>query len=391
MDGLNVSQVRPEKQFSAPPLHTRPPACFNHTMDAFIYQANPTRVVFGCGALAQVGAEVEQLGAQRALVLSTPEQIDSARRVAGLLGPRAAGIFAEATMHVPVVTALEARRVARELGADCAVAIGGGSTTGLGKAIALESALPIVAIPTTYAGSEMTPIYGITEGGVKKTGRDARVLPRTVIYDPELTLTLPFALTVTSALNAIAHAAEGLYAHDGNPVIALMAEEGIRASAAALAPLAADPRDLAARSDALYGAWLCGSVLGSVAMGLHHKLCHTLGGSFDLPHAPTHTVVLPHALAYNAPAAAQALARIARALHAADPALAADDPAAALQALAARHGAPVSLKALGMPPDGLDRAADLAVQTPYPNPRPLDRAALRALLQRAYDGAKPSP
>jgi alcohol dehydrogenase class IV len=353
-------------------------------MKPFVYVAQPSRVVFGAGALSQLGAEIERLGATRALVLSTPEQADSARRVAALLGGRAAGVFAQAVMHVPIESARAARDEARRVGADCAVAIGGGSTTGLGKAIALESGLPILAIPTTYAGSEMTPIYGMTEGGVKKTGRDPRVLPRTVIYDPELTLTLPLPLTVTSALNAIAHAAEGLYAHDGNPITALMAEEGIRACAAALPRLAADARDLDARGDALYGAWLCGSVLGAVAMGLHHKLCHTLGGSFGLPHAEVHTVILPHALAYNAAQAPAAMRAIARALGAAD-------AAAGVFELAARHGAPTSLKALGMPADGLDRAADLAVQTPYPNPRPLERDALRALLQRAFDGSAPQP
>ena len=362
-------------------------------MHAFTFQANPARVIFGAGNLQQLGAEVERLGARRALVLCTPEQAASAQQVLALLGDRGAGLFARAAMHVPLETAREARAEAERLGADCAVAIGGGSTTGLGKAIALDSGLPIIAIPTTYAGSEMTPIYGITEGGIKRTGRDLRVMPRTVIYDPELTLTLPYAMTVTSAINAIAHAAEGLYAHDGNPVVALMAEEGIRACAAALAPLQADPHDLAARSDALYGAWLCGTVLGSVAMGLHHKLCHTLGGSFNLPHAQTHTVVLPHALAYNAAAAPQAMRRITRALHAADPSLDASNPARALQTLAARHGAPVSLAALGMPAEGLDRAADmaadLALNTPYPNPRPLQRDALRALLQRAFEGAAP--
>jgi maleylacetate reductase len=354
-------------------------------MHAFAYTANPSRVVFGPGALQQLGAEIERLGAHRALVLSTPEQVDSARRVAELLGERAAGIFPHAAMHVPLETAQQARAEARRLGADCAVAIGGGSTTGLGKAIALDSGLPVIAIPTTYAGSEMTPIWGLTEGGVKKTGRDARVLPRTVIYDPELSLSLPLAMTVTSALNAIAHAAEGLYAHDGNPITRLMAEEGIRASAAALAPLAADPRDLQARSDALYGAWLCGCVLGSVAMGLHHKLCHTLGGSFNLPHAEVHTVILPHAVAYNARHAPQAMASIARALGQ-DRA----DAPAGLYALAQRHGAPLSLQAIGMPADGLDRAAELAVQNAYPNPRPLERAALRALLQRAFEGAAPA-
>jgi alcohol dehydrogenase class IV len=351
-------------------------------MKPFAYTANPSRVVFGPGALRELPAEIERLRAKRALVLSTPEQVDGARRVAELLGERAAGIFPKAAMHVPIETAREARDEAARLGADCAVAIGGGSTTGLGKAIALDSGLPILAIPTTYAGSEMTPIYGLTEAGVKRTGRDARVLPRTVIYDPELTLTLPLAMTVTSALNAIAHAAEGLYAHDGNPITALMAEEGIRACAAALAPLARDAKDLDARSDALYGAWLCGTVLGAVSMGLHHKLCHTLGGSFNLPHAETHTVILPHAVAYNAARAPEAMARIGRAIGA-------GHAARGLYDLAARHGAPTSLKALGMPADGLDRAADLAVANPYPNPRPLERAALRALLQRAYDGEPP--
>lgn len=354
-------------------------------MKPFVYQAPATRVIFGPGALARLPDELAQLGATRALVLCTPEQRASAESVAELLGERAAGIFDRAAMHVPIEAAREARAEAARLAADCAVAIGGGSTTGLGKAIALESGLPIVAVPTTYAGSEMTPIYGLTEGGLKKTGRDERVRPRTVIYDPELTLSLPLAMTVTSAFNAIAHAAEGLYAPDVNPVIALMAEEGIRASAAALVPLQANPRDIAARSDALYGAWLCGTVLGAITMGLHHKLCHTLGGGFNLPHAEVHAVVLPHALAYNASAAPEAMARVARALglrHDSDAAL-------GLQALARALGAPTSLAAIGMPADGLDRAADLAVQNQYANPRPLERTALRALLQRAFDGAPP--
>lgn len=356
-------------------------------MHDFVYTAQPSRVVFGAGSLQHLAREIELLGVRRALVLSTPEQAAQAQAVADQLGDRAAGVFAGAVMHVPLETARQARDEARRLGADCAVAIGGGSTTGLGKAIALDSGLPIIAIPTTYAGSEMTPIYGLTEGGVKRTGRDPRVLPRCVIYDPELSLSLPLALSVTSGLNAIAHAAEGLYAHDGNPVTSLMAEEGIRASAQALINLVLDPQDRDARSDALYGAWLCGAVLGSVSMGLHHKLCHTLGGSFNLPHAEVHTVILPHALAYNAEAAPGAMWRIARALGAEG-----RDPLSAARAMVKlEHAitAPTSLKAIGMPADGLDRAADLAAENPYPNPRPLDRTALRALLQRAYDGAPP--
>ncbi|MFZ9183117.1 MAG: maleylacetate reductase [Hylemonella sp.] len=351
-------------------------------MENFVYIAQPARVVFGAGSLAQLPREIEALGAKKALVLSTPEQRASAEQVAAMLGDRAVGVFDRAVMHVPLETAREARELARQLGADCAVAVGGGSTTGLGKAIALDSGLPILAIPTTYAGSEVTPIYGITEGGLKKTGRDMRVLPRTVIYDPELTLSLPVSLSVTSGINAIAHAAEGLYSVEGNPVMSLMAEEGIRALGQALPLIKRNPADLGARGDALYGAWLCGTVLGHVGMALHHKLCHTLGGTFNLPHAETHTIVLPHALAYNAQHAPQAMARIARALGGASAAQAVYD-------LANNNGAPVALKDLGLTEPDLDRACDLALQNQYPNPRPLERQALRQLMQNAFEGNRP--
>ena len=348
-------------------------------MTPFVHQNNPSRVIFGPGVLARLPEEIQRLGLSRALVLSTPEQAASAEEVGTLLGKHAAGVFSKAVMHVPIETAREAREVASRLGADCAVAIGGGSTIGLGKAIALDSGLPVIAVPTTYAGSEMTPIYGLTEAGVKKTGRDPRVLPVSVIYDPQLSVTLPLGMSVVSAINAIAHGAEALYAHDGSPIVSLMAEEGIRASAAALTPLLANAQNMDARSDALYGAWLCGSVLGMVSMGLHHKLCHTLGGSFNLPHAEVHTVILPHALAYNASHAPDAMTSIARALGT-------DDPAHGVLELARRSGAPTTLAAIGMPIEGLDRAADLAAQSAYPNPRPLERDALRRLLQNAFDG-----
>ena len=348
----------------------------------FIYQARPARVIFGAGSLDHLEREVLELGAQRALVLCTPEQHDLAQPIVERLGARAAGLYDRATMHVPIEIARDAQAFARSCGADCAIAIGGGSTIGLGKAIALESSLPILAIPTTYAGSEMTPIYGLTEGGIKRTGSDARVLPKTVIYDPALTVTLPVELSVTSGLNAIAHAAEGLYANNANPVMSLVAEEGIRALARGLPGVRRNTADLGARSDALYGAWLCGMVLGNVGMALHHKLCHTLGGSFNLPHAPTHTVVLPHALAYNAAHAPDAMQRIARAIGT-------NDAARGLYALALDNGAPVSLKAIGMQEADLDRAADLAAANPYWNPRPIERDGLRALLQDAFDGNLP--
>jgi maleylacetate reductase len=353
---------------------------------AFTYQCSPGRVVFGAGSLGRLDEELVALGVRRALVLCTPEQRETADMVATLLGERSAGVFAGAVMHVPIEAAREAVAGARSVGADGMVAIGGGSTIGLGKAIALEHTLPIVAIPTTYAGSEMTSIYGITEGGIKRTGRDPRVLPRTVLYDPALLRTLPVDVCVTSGFNAIAHAAEALYAPDGNPVVSLMAEEGMRAMASALRGLQANPQSDAVREQGLYGAWLCGTVLGATAMGLHHKLCHTLGGSVNLPHAQTHTVMLPHTLAYNAPDAPVAMARAARALGAAE-----DRVPHAIHELMQTSGAPLALKELGMSAGHLDRVAELAVQRPYPNPRRLDRVAIRAMLQRAYDGELPQP
>jgi maleylacetate reductase len=339
-------------------------------------------VVFGAGSLSQLPAELDRLGAKRALLLSTPEQKDSVEKISRTLGSRCAGIYDRAAMHVPLEIAEEARRLARELGADCCVTVGGGSTTGLGKAISLSSSLPILAVPTTYAGSEMTPIYGITEGGAKKTGRDVRVLPKTVIYDPELTLGLPPALSASSGMNAIAHSVEALYAQDANPVISLMAEEGIRALAASLPMVVKSPNNIASRSEALYGAWLCGIALGSAGMALHHKLCHVLGGSFNLPHAETHSIVLPHAARYNYDAAPEAMARVERALGA--------SPApAALYDLEARLPIPRRLSEIGLEEGDLERAARIATETPYPNPRKVEYAPVLELLRNAYRGQRP--
>ena len=351
-------------------------------MLAFVYDALPSRVVFGVGSLEKLNEEIERLGASKALVLSTPQQRDLASAIVSRLGRRAAGIFDRAVMHVPIEIAHEAREQARQSGADCCVAVGGGSTTGLAKAIALTSPLPILAIPTSYAGSEMTPIWGLTQEGRKATGRDTRVLPKVVIYDPMLTVSLPPAFSATSGINAIAHCVEALYAKDANPIISMIAEEGIRAMASSLPGIHRDPGNLDARSQALYGAWLGGIVLGSVGMALHHKLCHTLGGSFNLPHAETHTVVLPHATAYNTETAVEAMTRVARALGA-------QSAAAGLYDLAGSLNAPLSLRAIGMREEDLDRAADLAVQNPYYNPRPVTREGIRSLLQNAFDGRRP--
>jgi alcohol dehydrogenase class IV len=348
----------------------------------FLYNGLPSRVIFGAGSIAQLPAELDRLGAKRALLLSTPEQKDSASEVAKSLGSRCAGTYDKAAMHVPVEVAEDARRVARELGADCCVTVGGGSTTGLGKAIALTSMLPILAVPTTYAGSEMTPIYGLTEGGLKKTGRDARVLPKTVIYDPQLTLSLPAALSAASGMNAIAHCVEALYAHDGNPIISLMAEEGIRALASALPRVISDGKDLEARSDALYGAWLAGVALGAAGMALHHKLCHVLGG-FGLPHAETHSIVLPHAMRYNRDAAAEAMRRIEKSLEK-------KDAPGAVWDLEKRLSLPMKLADVGMKEADLERAARIATEAPYPNPRKVEYGPVLDLLRGAYEGRRPA-
>ncbi|MEO5923108.1 MAG: maleylacetate reductase [Bryobacteraceae bacterium] len=352
-------------------------------MLSFTYDALPSRVVFGSGAVKKIAEEVDRLGARKVLVLATAQQWSVAAEVSALLGGRVVGLFDRAVMHVPVEIANAGRAEATALGADCVVAVGGGSTTGLAKAIALTSGVPIVAVPTTYAGSEMTPIWGITEDGVKKTGRDLRVLPKTVIYDPDLTLGLPVPMSVTSGINAMAHCVEALYSKDANPIVSLMAEDGIRAMAQALPLLVKDPENGDARARALYGAWLGGSVLGAVGMALHHKLCHTLGGSFNLPHAETHTVVLPHAMAFNAPETGEAMERVARALGV-------REAAGGMWDLAASLGAPISLEGIGMERRHLERAADLAIANPYWNPRAVTRSGIRELLENAFEGRRPS-
>lgn len=349
---------------------------------SFIFENLPCRVVFGSGTLGTTRAEVERLGSKRALVVTTPQQEAEGARLAAALGPLYAGIFPGAKMHTPIEATEQALAAMTACGADCVVSLGGGSTTGLGKALALRTGVNQVCIPTTYAGSEMTPILGETRDGLKRTVSDPAVFPETVIYDVDLTLSLPAGLSATSGMNAIAHAVEALYARDRNPVVSLMAEEGIRALARALPIIVKTPGDPAARSDALYGAWLCGVCLGTVGMALHHKLCHTLGGTFDLPHAETHTIVLPHALAYNAPAVPEAMSRVARALDTAD-------AAQGLHDLARRLEARLALRDIGMPESGIDKAADLAVTNAYWNPRSIERDAIRELITRAWAGEPP--
>jgi len=348
----------------------------------FTYEALPSRVIFGVGAVEQVKAELDRLKVSRVLVIHGRSERAIANRVTSGLGTRVAGVIDEVTLHVPLAVAETGRRRAQELGADGLLAIGGGSATGLAKAIAVEQPVPIVAVPTTYAGSEMTAIYGITRDSRKVTERNLAVLPRVVIYDPALTTTLPPAASAGSGMNAIAHAVEGLYAAAINPMLSLLAEEAIRVLSQALPLVVQAPANLKPRTQALYGAYLAGVVQGAVGMGVHHRLCHVLGGTYSLGHGSVNAVILPHAVRYNAEAAPDAIARVARALGA-------EDAAIALFDLAHRIGAPTSLQALGMPEEKLAEAARLASEPPPANPRPVTAESLLPLLRDAYAGRRP--
>jgi maleylacetate reductase len=351
---------------------------------SFTVAPSTARVRFGAGALDHLPELVDELGARRVLVLASARHGDLIERVGRLLGARRVGVETRAAMHVPGPLADAVRDDAIRSGSDLVVAIGGGSPIGMAKAIALGGGPPILAVPTTYSGSEMTNVWGVTRDGAKQTGRDERVRPRAVIYDPTLTLELPPRVSGPSGLNAMAHAVEALYAPDVNPLVALAATEGIRTLGGSVLRVVREPTDLTARTEALYAAWLCGWSLGAATMGLHHKLCHVLGGSFGLPHAETHAVVLPHAVAYNAPATPRAMAVIVRALG-----VKLEAPAA-LHALAttvlAAAGAPRSLRDLRLKEADLDRAAEMTATGAYPNPRPVTVEGVRRLLESAYRG-----
>jgi len=348
----------------------------------FELTTSPSKILFGDGAIKQTANIVKELGCARALILSTPQQEDLAKQLQDDIGKLAAGIFTNATMHTPLNVTEDALTKFNDLNADVTIAVGGGSTTGLGKALALRTGRPQIVIPTTYAGSEVTPILGQTEMGVKTTVKDAKILPDVVIYDPLLTHGLPKSMTVTSALNALAHAAEALYAKDRNPISTLMAKEGVKALIEALPVIKQDPHNSQGRQGALYGAWLCGSVLGSVGMSLHHKLCHTLGGTFDLPHADTHAILLPHVLAFNEVAVPGLLKPICDVLKA-------SSAGVGLYEYSKSISAPLALKDIGMPESGIGRAAELAVANPYWNPRDFDKRQIQKIIENAFHGVTP--
>ncbi|KAK5000129.1 hypothetical protein LTR66_000954 [Elasticomyces elasticus] len=353
-------------------------------MDSFEYNVNPGRIVFGSGSINKLPEEIKRLNASSPLLLSTSRGTKYTNKLAEILRRASiepAGTFNNAVTHTPVSVTDQAMESMEQKTADCVVSIGGGSVVGLGKPLSIRTGLPHICIPTTYAGSEMTPILGETDAGKKVTRTDPNVLPAVVIYDVDLTMTLPIAVCTTSGVNAIAHAVEALYAKNTNPILSLLALEGVKVLAEALPPIIQDPSSKPTRERALYGAWLCGTCLGFSAMGLHHKICHTLGGSFGLPHAETHTIVLPHALSYNAPAIAKQMRDLATVLPDSE-----GDALKGLSLLLKSLNAPRALRDFGMKESDVDRAVGLVMGAQYSNPRALEREGVRELLRRAWAG-----
>ena len=343
---------------------------------AFTHDVLPQRVVFAAGALARLGEETERLGLSRALVVATPGSGERlGQKILETLGARAAGLHAQAVIHVPKAIAEAGLAAARGAKADGLVAVGGGSAIGLAKAIARETGLPIIAIPTTYSGSETTTIFGITDGARKVTGRDAKVMPRTIIYDPELTLGLPAAVSAASGMNAIAHCVESFWADGRTPVTLALASEAMRRFAKNLPAVVANGADRDARGECLIAAWLSGTVL-SVSNGLQHKLAHVLGG-LGLPHAEAHAVILPHVTRFNLAAAPEANARLAEALGS-------SDPAASVAAMLKQFPIPQRLRDIGFDAGKADFVAGEIAAQAIKSPRPVSAAEVRELLGAAY-------
>ncbi|HYC13782.1 MAG TPA: maleylacetate reductase [Stellaceae bacterium] len=349
----------------------------------FSYVALPVRAVFGAGRATELGAELERLGVRRAMFCTTPRGPERYRSVIAGLGERTAGVFAGAEPHCPEPVVKAALEQFRALDADGAVAIGGGSTIGLGKWISAETGKPYVALPTTLSGSEMTPILGMKIGAEKRTRRDPKALARTVIYDPLLSLGLPAHETATTGMNGLAHCIEALYPAEPNPVATPIALEGIRAFFEGLPASLERPSDVAARSRALYGGFLGGLLVQLVGIGLHHKICHVLGGRFGAPHGESNSVMLAQVLAFNAPYMPETMASLRTATES-------SAPAAAIFDLAERMRAPVSLRQLGIDRAELEDAAREAVALTPSNPRPLDVASVHELLLGAWHGRRPA-
>lgn len=340
------------------------------------------RVLFGAGKSAEhLNAEVTRLQPCSVMVIAGKRDIEVAERITAEI--QVAVWHSDVVMHVPRENAEAARRIAAANRVDLVVSIGGGSTTGLAKAIALTCGITIIAVPTTYAGSEATDVWGITEASRKTTGVDARVLPETVVYDSELMLSLPVGMSVASGLNGMAHCIDSLWAPRADPINAALATEGIRALNSGLPKIVADGDDIQGRDETLYGAYLAAVSFASAGSGLHHKICHILGGMFNLPHAQTHATVLPYVLAYNGPYAPDAEARAAAAFGTAT-------ALEGLESLRERVDAPTSLADYGFTGGDIPQAVEAILQAvPVSNPREVNSENLGALLSAALTGVDP--
>jgi alcohol dehydrogenase class IV len=352
-------------------------------MRPFVLDQPATRVLFGSGTLGNVAAELNRMHAERVLLIASTSAKAEADRIVTDVGDRVVARIDETQPHVPAAGVDLARGMAESNRADSVVTIGGGSTTGLGKAVVVTRQVGFMAIPTTYSGSEMTPIYGITEGEVKRTGRDPRVKPATVIYDVDLTVRLPPGVTAGSTMNALAHCVEALYAEERNPIVSLLAVEGIGALQSGSTTVSLDPVDVNGRAKLLYGAFLAGFALGSVGMAVHHRICHVLGGTFGLAHGDANAVILPYVVAYNQTVERLVMDELAAALGG-------GDPWALVRDLGRRLGAPTSLSQLGMREADLEQAAEMVVAAGGYNPRPIEPGWIRRLLGDAYEGRDPT-
>jgi maleylacetate reductase len=351
-------------------------------MNSFTYDSLSNRVVFGVGARRSVLEEVQRLKAARVLLIADAHDHQRSDEIAEYLGDSCVAIFTDVVQHVPLLQATRVRELASEVGADVTVTFGGGSATGFGKVVALSHHLPQICIPTTYAGSEQTPIWGMTSGNDKQTGRDVAALPEVVLYDPELTLALPVAIAGPSGMNALAHSIEGLYSPGANPVSSVVAFESIRVLVKHLPQLIERPGDIAERSSLLYGAYLAGTVLAVTGTSLHHKICHVLGGLYGLDHGQMNAVMLPYALQFNAPAIPEIYERLSELLG--------GDASQVVYDLVTKLGAPQDLTSIGFPDGGVDAAAPMIVKAAQGNVRALDDEQAGALLRACVLGQRPS-
>jgi maleylacetate reductase len=351
-------------------------------VQGFIHEQLAQRIVFGWGRLEELPAEIDRIGGTHVLVIAERSTTAIAARIEGLLADRLVTSLGPVRPHVPTEDAAQARRLAEDNNVDLVLTVGGGTATGLGKAVAITG-VPLVTVPTTYAGSEATPIHGTTENSRKRTGRDARALPRTVLYDPSLTTTLPARATATTGMNALAHCVEALYAENRTPVTSLLAFEAIEVLSRALPMCVKDSSSRSGRTDALYGAYLAGTVLAVTGMAIHHRICHVLGGTLGLAHGDSNSVLLPHAAAFNEVAAPEEMSRIAEILES-------ENAAVGLFDLAESMDAPTSLEELGVEEQQLEQVADLVLEGNHYNPRPVTKTELLELLRNAYEGRRPA-